>query len=1341
MIGNKIPFILYQSLAMSLCSILFLPPLLLSAEPGNVSEISVNHEVILKNHKGQPLWMELWEKARSAVKNNNKQDAVLRYQKLFQEKPQIEEALREYVVVLMDLKQWQEAGKSCQTLLEIDPTSLEYLLYAGRVAQVQKRYQKAAKYLGQVYSRSPDGPFSIEALRGQIDALQKMGRNEMANPLMEQLYLLIPHEEGFIRQLASLSKELGHDIKARNYYKTLINEFGGTDVDFLESEPLFVSVQDMDMSLQCWLGYLKLHPFYIDYHKKLSLYYLENDLAHKALSHLLVRVAHGEENPQIFLQIGKIYLYEESRPDKALFYYEEYRKRNLNDKQVASEIKRIQAILANDLLVIVENEGAWNLWRDLAKVIPDRLAVYYSMAEQLEKLGKNNELLEVLQIIQIHNPEDQEVLFKLASLYFTLGNSTASTETLDSLKSEQQNGKEYLFLRAAIAEKTWDYAASLEFYKQYLLQNSDDFPLILKCLKRSGEVGLIKKLNFFYSLLPKYSHHKNIVKQGRFLYGEALVKNKLFSQARHFYDEFQERINLSDNEYELINRQYIQILLSEEKYFQAEQKLRLLLTEKNGRIERIHELIQTNLLQKDWHSAWKWYDFLVSEAQPLNQEKSQVSFDLFIEKASILEQSSQVEVATEMIEDYLEQILKTESADQLNQSHILHSKLAELYFKEKEFQKSKDILEPLILVSPGDMETEILLKITNKYLLNREDLSAIIDDGQQPVVTLSDRSRIYKRHGEYQTALALCKKYLVQFPDSLHAKVLKAELLQSTGDDFTPLTLFKTLSLEYPGEENFRQNVLLLQFKNAKFKELIEELAPAWKSVKGTDSTLSVRRDVPEIESLPVHQKLLLARAFWADKRQNDALTLYHSLLDPPVDHAFTEQLNFKKIELLLPPPKKTFLNTITFTNPAEPDRLDVVMSPEFTCENFEKPVAQIAASLYSDYRWQQMVSSELSVRKAMVDGNYYQAMKEYQNILTEESSPESLYDLAGVYSRLGFSGKEAALYEIIKKESPGYPDLDEAIQRNSLKRKTRVMPLFEFETKEGRDDYYDIRERTAGLQAMIYPSPQYEFQLDVQRIYDESLLLDENLWRNRINAGMQWSPVYDLDFIVSVGFDHTDDVEYKNTFLYDLQINGRMGDMVVGSLSLSQDVVGDTLESLRIGIHKKEYEAGIKIDLLPRLFGGGKYFFSEYSDGNHQNKYDLWSSYTLISEPTLLQFRYGYEIIHNAEGNTKRDFSVESGFASDDHPYWTPKEYWQHLFTVSFEHQLAENVLGRGAPSYYTLEYSFGYDSGGYDTHEAKAQIFLEMSRHFLLNSSVEVIDGSEVQETRLMGSLIYRW
>ncbi len=1341
MMGNRFHFFSNFFLTTVLCVFLFSPAFLLAEEKENNSVTKLNHEIVLKNIKEQPHWMELWENARNAAKNNNQQDAIVRYQELFIEKPHIEEALREYVVILMDQEQWQDAGKSIQKLLEIDPTLIEYQLYGGRVALIQQRYQRAAKYLGQVYSQSPDGPFSIEALRGQILALQKMGRNDMADPLMEQLYLLIPHEETFIRQLASSSKKLAHDVKAQNYYKTLLNEFDGTESDFIESEPLFVSAGDMEMAKQCWLGYLKFHPFYVPFHKKLSVYYLENDQPHKALKHLLVRIAHGEEKPEIFLQTGKIYLYEESRPDKALYYYEEYRKRNLKDTQVEAEIVRIQAILANDLMIIVENEGAWNLWRDLAKVIPDRLAVYYSMAEQLEELGKEEELLEVLQIIQIHNPDDQEVLFKLAELYFSLGHIIASTDTLNSLNIEEQTGKEYYFLRAAIAEQTSDYVLALGYYKNYLLQTPDDYPLILKCIKLSGNIGLIKELNYFYRLLPDSFQQKEIHKQGDFLYGESLVNNHLFSMAEVFYANFQEKGNLNGTDTEIVERQRIKILQSEEMFFQTEQELRLLLTEKKEKLEHIRQLIQTNVLQKDWNNAWKWYELLVLESKSLMPDNSTVAFDLFIEKIALLEESGQVEVAVEMIEDDLKKNYSPVTDEFLIQFHILQFKFAVLYFKNSEFKQAKAILDQLTLLFADKVETTILLKIVNRQLEKEPAPISLTDEDIPPIAFFSEHARIYEKYGEYQAALELYEKYLMQFPNSLHAQVMQAKLLQTTGDDFTPLTIFRTLALEYPVEESFKQNILKLQFKNAKFQEVIEELAPEWKFVKGSEGTISVRKDVPDIESLPNSQKLLLARAFWADKRNDEALILYNSLLTPPVDQVFSEQLTSKNIKLRLPAPKKTFLNTITFTSPAEPERLDVVMSPEFTGSNLDKPVVQVAAGLYSNYRWQQMVSSELSVRQAMADGNYYQAMKEYKNILTDNSSPESLYDLAGVYSRLGFSGKEAALYEIIKRESPGYPDLDEAIQRNSLKRKTRVLPFFEFEKKEGRDDYYDIKERGGGIQAMFFPTLQHEFLFSVQRNYDESQTVDDNLWRNRIEAEMKWSPVYDLDFLLAIGFDQTDDAKYENTILYDFQINGRMGDMILGYLGLSQDVVDDTLESLKVGINRNEYEAGIKFDILPRLFGGGEYLFTEYSDGNHQNRYELWASTILHSEPTLLQLRYGYEYSHNAEVNMERDFSLSSGFKPNDYPYWSPKEYWQHLFTVSFEHQLAENILGRGAPSYYTFEYSFGYEIGGYDNHEVTGQIFLEMSRHFLLNSSVEWIDGADFEETHFMCSLIYRW
>jgi len=125
MMRNKIYFFSYSLKVAFLCFFIIIPSSLFANQKKSPIIPEISHEVVLKNIKKQPHWMILWEKARSAVKNDDKQNAILIYQKLFTEKPLIEEALREYVVVLMDLEQWQEAGKVSKKLLEIDSTSLE----------------------------------------------------------------------------------------------------------------------------------------------------------------------------------------------------------------------------------------------------------------------------------------------------------------------------------------------------------------------------------------------------------------------------------------------------------------------------------------------------------------------------------------------------------------------------------------------------------------------------------------------------------------------------------------------------------------------------------------------------------------------------------------------------------------------------------------------------------------------------------------------------------------------------------------------------------------------------------------------------------------------------------------------------------------------------------------------------------------------------------------------------------------------------------------------------------------------------------------------------------------
>ena len=60
---------------------------------------------------------------------------------------------------------------------------------------------------------------------------------------------------------------------------------------------------------------------------------------------------------------------------------------------------------------------------------------------------------------------------------------------------------------------------------------------------------------------------------------------------------------------------------------------------------------------------------------------------------------------------------------------------------------------------------------------------------------------------------------------------------------------------------------------------------------------------------------------------------------------------------------------------------------------------------------------------------------------------------------------------------------------------------------------------------------------------------------------------------------------------------------------------------------------------------------------------------------------------------------------------------------------------------SYFSFDYSYGYEEDFNQLHAFDVNIFLEMDRHFLLKGNVNHINGDDYEETFAVFSLIYRW
>ncbi len=133
-----------------------------------------------------PEWKHLWDKARAFVRENDYIAASRSYAKLFQLKPNIEEASWEYCKVLLKLEDFSAAPKVIGVLLEKNPNRHEYLLAGGLVAFHGKDFAVATKLYGKAFEKRPFGKNSNQALVGLVNSLRKNGKCKVLFPILSK---------------------------------------------------------------------------------------------------------------------------------------------------------------------------------------------------------------------------------------------------------------------------------------------------------------------------------------------------------------------------------------------------------------------------------------------------------------------------------------------------------------------------------------------------------------------------------------------------------------------------------------------------------------------------------------------------------------------------------------------------------------------------------------------------------------------------------------------------------------------------------------------------------------------------------------------------------------------------------------------------------------------------------------------------------------------------------------------------------------------------------------------------------------------------------------------------
>jgi tetratricopeptide (TPR) repeat protein len=1348
-----------------------------------------------------PQWKALWDEARKSALQGDFETSLRQYKALLILKSNLEEGRWELARLMVYLKRWDEAAEHLELLIESAPENILYINSLGKVMWEIGQYDRAVNLFKRVYDQNPSDQ---TALAGLVEGLSKLDRKSEALPYLEELTRQEPSNRGVRRYLAFLLYEVENYEKAITHF-TILSRSENVELEVLYKTAKTYERLGLEQQASAyWERILVREPENIEAHISLAKHYESVEQMDRSLSHLQAVLAYYPEHGASYIRLGEAY--EKMRKyGKAVSYYEKYLVLYPNDREVMQRLNGINAsivkkthvqasfkddysidaqeqteklkvtirnlgaagrfedaiplyiklieispedqeiltVLANDLIAIGKSKGNGAMLEFLAEIALDNMSLYRSMAGLLRRLEREEELLAVLHKIHELDPGDKISTQELAILYLNRGESLLSRKYFEELSDSDCWNSRCLEARASLAEKLDLPAHRLQAYEALLKQQPSRYELRIEAIGLAARMGLLDTAVLHAGYLQFFQPVKENL-EFKILIADAYRESGYLARAVERYRNFLEQTS-GKNEatiQRLRIRSWLSMAESYEKLglvYEAEQTLRKALVSGENRIAILEALFQLFLRTGRVAESEVWLQSLNLEfdkSQLGISPQSNLDWKKKFFQAEMYNAAGHYDLAVDFYRQAENLLFQNENnktvphnSRDVGSEFRIRVHLAASLRLAGEYAEAAQIVLGLKNTHGGELELLVLLE--QIYLAWGEDAKAekiareakeyaAQDFGRQ--LTLA---RLYWKQRNLPRQSEAAEKAVSQQPESLTAKYLLVDARIQQGEHFAALELLDQFLKNYPENTWFLSQQAGLMAKVGNFQEA---LALAEMILAENPE----RRDII----------LLQARIYWEMNRWKDSVTLYDSIVEPPVDETLEKKIQELRLTVDKSPVKNSWWEMISFSEGTPLTISQVIMSPQHAVDFSES--AQVAnseaASYYALYRWQERFKKELSVRRSVMRREYYHAANKLENVIEEYGSNDFLlYDLAGLYSKLERLGDEATLYSELEAQNAHFPGLSDAIQRNNLKRKPKIFLAYIMRDDDGWDGYKAVRQEMVKGGGNYYKTINHEWNLDIDRINYESTRDDQNVWSWRTMLNYDAKLTQSLGLSLGGGFEKLAG-GYDDTPLLYGAVTGKIADEMRAVFSAKQDVVADTIASLKRNIKRRDYKIELMFDLFPRLLLGGYYDFIGYSDDNWTNNYTFWASYILMPEPTLLKISYNYDFYDSREGQ-KPGVPSDDGFAMDDHPYWSPLNYWITRFSFYFNHQLSNDTLARGVPSYYTIEYSLGYDSEDNDLHELKGSLNIEIAKNYILSASYGFVDLDEYHHEEALVSLIYRF
>ncbi len=1295
---------------------------------------------VVRMDPDMPHWKTLWDRARSFARQGRFVDASLVYKRLFKLKPDIEEASWEYCKVLIKNTDYNKGSKVVANLLEKSPNRIDYLLAGGDIAYRSKDFSSAVKFYGKAFEGSVFGKDADLALLGLINSLRKDGKKEFAFPLLEQLRLRDPENGGLLRTAAGDAAFLGKNDKAAKLYRRLMDKFPLDDGIILKAAKVYESAGLLTESVSLQERYLQRNPNYVQFRKKLIGYYTGKKDFAAAIVHLSYLALNSLADEDYLVAAGDMYLHKLGRPDKSLLFYEKFLEKFPEDKKVSQSVADIQSVLANDFLSIVENDGAWLLWRDLAKVTPNRVAIYLKMASLLKKKGMTKELLDILKIIYHHSSGDEAIAFRIAKNCFFIKNYRQSLDYL--LKIKKIRSREFFLLKGDTELNLGLEERALNSYRSALSLAVDDTGLRLKCLKIAGSLGLRKDIESLFSdgsTRGRYPPAKVIL-----AYLDQLQNNYLFDYLRERGREFLEKIK----DPALLIDVKLRLALSMQKEGRirgARQALRELLGDGSAGKKILMSLTANALENKNLAVARAWYLALEEITGKDGATGSDIALDtnMLLLRARLLKMEGEYEKGITIVRRFLENPVVKKSAENGGNINELENELCWLEFYAGNYQNVDQLIKKILTTRAFDSDLYVLQKFVRRKIGKEHDNPHPLQQftvGKQPLVSrlfnVAERELYYQQYGAAEKHLLSALKDL---KESVRGNILLARVYLAKGQFVKASAILSSLEKTFPGEGYVNLLRVELEMKRGRYKEGLHLLVG-----QSTDIVVDKQLLSKFFEADDIRGMVYLARLLWGDNQREKALDVYQKLLHPEVVDLLEKNFSSEKIDYYDLTRKESFWGSLIFMIRSKPEIVAELMAPDFLVTNIGTEAGRIVAGYFALYSWQKLIKSEYLARKAIYTRNYIYAEQSYRQLLGKEENTEGMIDLANIYNRFGQYRKEAQVYEELKNSGAASPELDYSMEKNSLHIRPQSMFDASYEERVGRNGHIDMVITSVGTSFWFTPELNKDLSLSYSNNQYDTKHSHESAGSNFLECLTTYEFGRDYAVVLGGGVNKINSSN-DSTFLYSIELKGQLDQYVGAFLKGEKKLVFDTVEAVKDQIYMEEVSVGIDYATSLGVTFGGDFRHRNYNDGDSQNRFHGFSSYNYFGETFNLSLQYDYLYMRSEEDSVSSSppfLEVGSTMVGEDCAYWSPITYSDHSMTLHFQHNFLGYQSGtkRGI-SYYSIDNRIGYENNEILTYRGDFNIFLEMSPHFLLKSSFTFSQSDVLEEKGVSLSLHYRW